>query len=121
MVTEADVREEGCFAIAFGRKYYHCGGASIKRSLKPNEFRSGFRGPYVPQLRKEGRKNEAPSLRYVHRHTDIPVPTVSCDFEDDDASCLYEAWSVMRRGRQRRRPERLVGFPGRGRCNHNAV
>ncbi|KAK4112056.1 hypothetical protein N656DRAFT_779544 [Canariomyces notabilis] len=29
--------------------------------------------------------NEAKSLRYIRHHTNIPVPTVYCDFEDDDA------------------------------------
>lgn len=88
MVAEAEVREDGCFAVTFERKYYHRGGAFIKRSLKPKEFRVGFRGLYVPRLRKQRLENEAESLRYIRRHTDIPVPTVYCDFEDDDAYYL---------------------------------
>lgn len=32
--------------------------------------------------------NEAESLRYIRRHTNIPVPTVYCDFTDDDAYYL---------------------------------
>ncbi|KAK0722279.1 hypothetical protein B0T26DRAFT_749700 [Lasiosphaeria miniovina] len=33
-------------------------------------------------------KNEAESLRYVRSHTDIPVPAVYSDFEDDGAYYL---------------------------------
>lgn len=32
--------------------------------------------------------NEAESLRYIRHHTNIPVPTVYCDFEDEDAYYL---------------------------------
>lgn len=42
----------------------------------------------MPRLRKETIKNEAESLRYIRRHTNIPVATVHCDFEDDDAHYL---------------------------------
>jgi aminoglycoside phosphotransferase len=81
-------REEGCFAVTFERKYYHRNGSFIKRSLRPREFRTGYRGLHVPRLGKERIKNEADSLRYIRQHTDIPVPTVYSDFEDDDAYYL---------------------------------
>jgi serine/threonine protein kinase len=32
--------------------------------------------------------NEAESLRYIRHHNNIPVPTVYCDFEDDNAYYL---------------------------------
>lgn len=85
---DAPAQEEGCFAVTFERKYYHRGGSFIKRTLRPKEFRSGFRGLHIPRLRKESVKNEAESLRYIRQHTNIPVPTVYCDFEDDDAYYL---------------------------------
>ncbi|KAK4040792.1 kinase-like domain-containing protein [Parachaetomium inaequale] len=81
-------REEGCFGLTFERKYYHRNGSFIKRSLRPREFRTGYRGLHVPRLGKERIKNEADSLRYIRQHTDIPVPTVYSDFEDDDAYYL---------------------------------
>jgi aminoglycoside phosphotransferase (APT) family kinase protein len=80
--------EEGCFAMTFERKYYHRGSSFIKRSLRPKEYRTGFRGLYVPRLSKERLMNEAESLRYIRQHTDIPVPTVYSDFEDDEAYYL---------------------------------
>lgn len=80
--------EDGCFATTFERKYYHRGGAFIKRTLRPKEFRTGFRGLHIPRLRKETLRNEAECLRYIREHTDVPVPTVYCDFEDDDAYYL---------------------------------
>ncbi|KAH7317198.1 kinase-like domain-containing protein [Rhexocercosporidium sp. MPI-PUGE-AT-0058] len=82
------VKEEGCFAVAFERKYYHRGDVFIKRSLRPREFRTRYHGLNVPRAGKERLLNEAASLRYIHEMTNIPVPTVYCDFEDDQASYL---------------------------------
>ncbi|KAF9775694.1 hypothetical protein IL306_006197 [Fusarium sp. DS 682] len=81
-------REEGWIATTFERKHYQRDGAFIKRSLRPNEFRVGYRGLHVPRLGKERLKNEAASLQYVRKHTDIPVPRVYCHFEDDEAYYL---------------------------------
>ncbi|KAH6716325.1 hypothetical protein BKA61DRAFT_642872 [Leptodontidium sp. MPI-SDFR-AT-0119] len=69
------VKEEGCFAVTFERKYYHRGDVFIKRSLRPREFRTGYRGRHVPRVGKERLLNEAASLRYIHEMTNIPVPT----------------------------------------------
>lgn len=80
--------EEGCFATTFERKYYHRGNTFIKRNLRPAEYRTGYRGLYVPRLAKERLKNEAESLRFIRNATDIPVPNVLCDFEDDGAFYL---------------------------------
>ena len=80
--------EEGCFGITFERKYYQQEGAFIKRSLRPREFRTGYRGLHVPRVGKERLKNEAESLLFIREHTDIPVPTVYCHFEDDEAYYL---------------------------------
>lgn len=88
MSADEEVREDGCFAATFERKYYSRGGAFIKRSLRPKEFRTGHRGLHIPRLRKERLLNEAESLQYIRRYTTIPVPTVYCDFEDDDAYYL---------------------------------
>jgi serine/threonine protein kinase len=88
MPASQDDLEDGCFAFTYDRKYYRRGSAFIKRSLRPHEFRTGHRGLHEPRLRKETLMNEAESLRYIRRHTDIPVPTVYCDFEDDEAYYL---------------------------------
>ncbi len=77
--------EEGCLATSSDRKYYRRGNAFIKRCLRPREFLPGPHGFHVPRMRKLSLKNEADTLRYISRHTDIPVPLVFCDFEDDDA------------------------------------
>jgi serine/threonine protein kinase len=88
MSNAEEVREEGCFAVTFERKYYHRDGPFVKRSLWPTEFRNGYRGLHIPRLRKESIRNEAETLKFIRRHTNIPVPTVYCDFEDDDAYYL---------------------------------
>lgn len=87
-MSAEEVQEEGCIATTFERKYYHCGSVFIKRSLRPNEFRIGYRGLNVPLLGKERLKNEAESLQFIQQHTDIPVPRVYCHFEDDQAYYL---------------------------------
>jgi aminoglycoside phosphotransferase len=88
MSKNQEALEEGCFAITFERKYYRRGECFIKRCLRPGEFRTGFRGLHIPRLRKESIMNEAESLRYIRDHTNIPVPRVYCDFEDQDAHYL---------------------------------
>ncbi|TPX14921.1 uncharacterized protein E0L32_005030 [Thyridium curvatum] len=88
MSTNQEKQDEGCFAVTFERKYYHREGTFIKRSLRPNEFRTGHRGLHVPRLNNERIKNEAASMRFVRLHTNIPVPQVYCDFEDDEAYYL---------------------------------
>lgn len=82
------VKEEGCFAFTFERKYYRRGNVFIKRSLRPAEFRTGYRGLHILRLGKERLQNEAESLRFIRRVTNIPVPTILCDFEDDGAYYL---------------------------------
>lgn len=81
--------EEGCTDVTFERKYYNRGGVFIKRSLRPREYRINQRDePHVPRLNPERIKNEADALRFIREHTDIPVPTVYADFEDDEAYYL---------------------------------
>ncbi|RCI07919.1 hypothetical protein L249_5880 [Ophiocordyceps polyrhachis-furcata BCC 54312] len=57
-------------------------------SLRPNEFRTGYRGLYVPRLGKERLKNEAETLQFIQKHSDILVPIVYCYFQDDQAYYL---------------------------------
>ena len=81
-------QDKGCFATTFERKYYAIEDIFIKRSLRPKEFKTGYRGLYVPRLAKERLVNEAAALRYVSKNTNIPVPKVYCDFQDDEAYYL---------------------------------
>ncbi|KAK4149177.1 kinase-like domain-containing protein [Chaetomidium leptoderma] len=80
--------EEGWLATSTDRRYYRRGNAFIKRCLRPHEFLPGPLGIQVPRLRKESLKNEADTLRFISQHTNIPVPLLFCDFEDDDAYYL---------------------------------
>ncbi|ROT37666.1 kinase-like protein [Sodiomyces alkalinus F11] len=92
MSVQPQACEEGCFSLTMERKFYCRGNAFVKRSLRPREYRTGHRGIHVPRLAKESLKNEAESLRYIRRHTNIPVPTVYCDFEDDEAYYLISEY-----------------------------
>ncbi|MCJ1462264.1 hypothetical protein MMC07_000864 [Pseudocyphellaria aurata] len=79
------VQEAGCLYVTAERKYYHVGDKFIKRTLRPREFITGYRGLYIPPLGKERLMNDAASIRYIREKTNIPVPTLCCEFEDDDA------------------------------------
>jgi serine/threonine protein kinase len=79
---------DGCIALTFERGYYHCDRLFIKRSLRPTEFRTSQRGLHIPRLGKERLYNEAESLRFIQRTTNIPVPTVYGAFEMDDSFFL---------------------------------
>ncbi|GES66313.1 hypothetical protein ATEIFO6365_0013028100 [Aspergillus terreus] len=80
---------DGCIALTFERGYYHCDQLFIKRSLRPSEFGTSQSGlVHVPRLGKERLQNEAESLRFIRRTTNIPVPTVYGAFEVDDSFYL---------------------------------
>jgi aminoglycoside phosphotransferase (APT) family kinase protein len=87
-MSSCNDEDEGCIATTFERKYYHREQVFIKRSLRPREFRTGYRGLHIPPFGIERLKNEAESLQFIRRHTDIPVPTLYCHFLDDGAYYL---------------------------------
>lgn len=63
-------------------------GVLIKRSLRPSKFKTGYKGLHIPRLGKERLRNEAASLRFLRRASNIPVPIVYGAFEIDDAFFL---------------------------------
>ncbi|KAI9886841.1 MAG: hypothetical protein M1823_001340 [Watsoniomyces obsoletus] len=83
-------KEDGCFGITAERKYYRVGKTFIKRSLRSREWQfSPWKGRvHVPRLGRERLINEAASMVYIRDHTQIPVPTLHCSFEDDGAIYL---------------------------------
>lgn len=83
-----NTKEDGCIATTAERKYYQRGQVFIKRSLRPREYMTGYRGLHIPPLGIERLMNEAEALQFVRQHTDIPVPTVYCHFLDDEAYYL---------------------------------
>lgn len=50
---------------------------------------TNYRGLIVPRRGKERLMNEEATMRYIREMTNIPVPTVRCTFEDDEAYYLY--------------------------------
>ncbi|KAJ5471992.1 hypothetical protein N7539_008561 [Penicillium diatomitis] len=77
-----------CIAVTAERAYYRCDRFFIKRSLRPSEFQTGYKGLHIPRLGKERLRNEAESLRFIRHSSNIPVPTVYGAFEVDDAFFL---------------------------------
>lgn len=76
-------------AITAERGYYHRDGFFIKRSLRPSEYITTQRGTiHIPRLGKERLQNEAESLRFIRRVSNIPVPTLFGSFEIDGAYFL---------------------------------
>ena len=82
-------KEDNCFAITSERKYYQTDNTFIKRSLRPREWQVTLRGTiHVPRSGRERLLNEAAAMTFIRANTDIPVPTLHCCFEDDDAVYL---------------------------------
>ncbi|KAL5362175.1 kinase-like domain-containing protein [Aspergillus floccosus] len=81
---------EPCVIIAetFERIYYRYGQVFIKRSLRPTEFKTGYKGLHVPLLGKTRLRNDAECLRYIYKNCDIPVPALHAAFEYDGAFFL---------------------------------
>ncbi|KAJ5341845.1 hypothetical protein N7541_010969 [Penicillium brevicompactum] len=79
---------EKCIGITAERAYYHSDGLFIKRSLRPSEYKVGYKGLHIPRLGKERLQNEAESLRFLRRVSNIPVPVVYGAFEIDDSFFL---------------------------------
>lgn len=85
--TTPDV-PDGYQAVTPERGYYKHGGFFIKRSLRPSEFMTGTRGLWVPRLGIERLQNEAESMRFIRRVSDIPVPQLYGAFEVDGSYIL---------------------------------
>lgn len=68
------------------REYYRRGHFFIKRSLRPSEFKTTITGTiHIPRLGKEWIQNEAASLQFIQRVSNIPVPTLYGAFDLDDS------------------------------------
>lgn len=80
--------DDTCIGVSAERAYYEGDGLFIKRSLRPSEFKTGCKGLHIPRLGKERLRNEAASLRFLRRVSNIPVPIVYGAFEVDDAFLL---------------------------------
>lgn len=81
-------REEHCFAVTPERKYYRDGQTFIKRSLKPSEWQKYNGYLHVPLFNPERVLNEGACIRYLAKHTNIPLPKLYACFEDDCAAYL---------------------------------
>lgn len=71
------------------RGYYRRDGCFIKRSLRPSEYITTQRETiHTPQMGQERLQNEAESLRFIRRVSNVPVPTVYGAFEVDGSYFL---------------------------------
>jgi hypothetical protein len=70
------------------RKYCEYGQYFIKRSLRPSEYLTGYKGIHIPPLGTERLMNEAASMQFIRDNTDIPVPTLYSHFPEDGAYYL---------------------------------
>lgn len=82
-------KETDCFAITHEKKYYlihsSAGDTYVKRNLTHDEYLASkaIGRILVPFMHMERLKNEVATINYVKSHTDVPVPTVRCSFEDN--------------------------------------
>lgn len=75
------------------RAWYQRGKFFIKRSLRPSEYFTNVRGTlHVPRLGKERLQNEAASMQFIARASNIPVPQIYGAFEVDDSFLLIMEW-----------------------------
>ncbi|CAK7233483.1 hypothetical protein SBRCBS47491_008624 [Sporothrix bragantina] len=82
-------REEDCFSVTPERKYYRCGDAFVKRSLRPSEWQQHNGYLHVPIFNTERVLNEGACLRFLAKNCpSIPVPQLHACFEDDGAAYL---------------------------------
>ena len=64
----------------------------MKRSLRPREFQTGVNGLYVPRVGNERLANEAATLRFIRENTDVPIPSLICNFQDDESHYIITEW-----------------------------
>ncbi|KAI6265413.1 hypothetical protein MCOR26_010749, partial [Pyricularia oryzae] len=83
-------REKDCVSIITERKYFRVGNIWIKRNLRPAEWQiHPVNGNIiVPLFGKERLQNEAATLQYIAKNTNIPIPKLIGSFEDDGAVYL---------------------------------
>lgn len=83
-------REKDCIAITVERKYFHVDNSFVKRSLRPSEWQLNpvHGNVCVPRFGNERLLNEAASMEFIAKNTNIPVPKLLSCFEDDNAVYL---------------------------------
>ena len=69
------------------KKFWSRANVFIKSSLREDDWQRHHETgeKYRPKMGIERAKNEAANLRFIRRHTKIPVPEVICEYEDDGA------------------------------------
>ncbi|KAJ5291055.1 hypothetical protein N7478_000306 [Penicillium angulare] len=81
--------EADSFGKTAERQYYRHGCLFTKRSLRPSEYITTYKGTiYIQRLGKERLQNEGESLHFVSQKTNIPVPKVYGSFDVDDSHFL---------------------------------
>ncbi|KAE8315988.1 kinase-like domain-containing protein [Aspergillus transmontanensis] len=86
--NDSSTTPNGCIALTFERGYYRHDNFFIKRSLRPSEFRTGYKGLHIPRLGKERLENEVEVLQFIRRVRNIPVPQLYGAFEIDGSYLL---------------------------------
>ncbi|KAG6003206.1 hypothetical protein E4U54_000730 [Claviceps lovelessii] len=91
MVTNAELnkrREPGCWAVYADKKIFVLDSIFIKRTLRRHEWQSPVDDSYLvipTQSMAQRYRTEAAAVDYIRKNTNIPVPPMSCVFEDDGA------------------------------------
>jgi tRNA A-37 threonylcarbamoyl transferase component Bud32 len=78
------------------KAYRYATGRFLKRSLRPKEYAICSNGePIVPLLVVERLKNEVACMSFIRMHTDIPVPNVLEEYDNDGS---YHLWTEFING-----------------------
>lgn len=69
------------------KKFWSTADVFIKSSLREDDWQRHYTTgkKYRPKMGLERAKNEAVNLKFIQTHTDIPVPKVICEYEDNGA------------------------------------
>ncbi|KAI9750662.1 MAG: hypothetical protein M4579_006375 [Chaenotheca gracillima] len=94
MVVNLELNEEeepGCIAVLADKKYFHVGQSFLKRTVREGEWPTSRSGrAIVPSPSYEHRwNNDAETLMFLRKHTNIPLPAYQCIFKDAGALYLF--------------------------------
>ncbi|KAL9614424.1 MAG: hypothetical protein Q9167_001095 [Letrouitia subvulpina] len=84
-------REDRYFAYTAYRKYFisESTGMFMKRTLRQSELQRNIKGEIIAPGRVfERSRNEAAALKFLKKHSTVPVPKVYREFELDGAHCI---------------------------------
>lgn len=68
------------------KKFWSIGNVFIKSTLREKDWQISYTGEkHKPKMAIERAKNEAANINFIRQYTNVPVPEILCEYEDDGA------------------------------------